>query len=43
MIKKLPLIFLSILFLLMLPWGVITVSTENLVYRDIETIPEKSV
>lgn len=43
MIKKFSLFFFFAVFLLMLPWGIISVSTQNLVYRDIETIPEKSV
>jgi len=43
MIKKFSLFFFFAVFLLMLPWGIISVSTQNLVYRDIETIPEKGV
>ena len=29
--------------LLMLPWGIISLSTQNLVYRDVEDTPEREV
>ncbi len=31
------------IILLMLPWGIITLSTHNRVYRDVESIPERAV
>ncbi len=40
--KFLSFILIS-LFLLMLPWGVISLSTYERVYRDVEDIPKRSV
>lgn len=42
-VKKILLFILLFCILLMLPWGIISLSIQDRVYRDLDTIPEREV
>ncbi len=41
--RKLLKFILISLFILLLPWGIISLTTGNLIYRDVEEIPAREV
>lgn len=41
--QKILLFIISLGIILLLPWGIISITTGNSLYRDIETIPNRTV